>query len=104
MLLNRCLTVRPGSLGLAPWPGLGAGHAARIEALARRGGPCVAILWGATPAEPQADARRMPYVESAHPSPLSAHRGFFGSRPFSRVNALLVEQGATEVDWRLPME
>ena len=41
----------------------------------------------------------IPYVESAHPSPLSASRGFFGSRPFSRVNALLAEQGGTPVDW-----
>jgi uracil-DNA glycosylase len=43
-----------------------------------------------------------PYIESAHPSPLSASRGFFGSRPFSRANALLAEQGASPVDWRLP--
>jgi uracil-DNA glycosylase len=42
-----------------------------------------------------------PCVESAHPSPMSADRGFFGSRPFSRVNALLVEQGADPIDWRL---
>jgi uracil-DNA glycosylase len=64
----------------------------------------VAILWGS-------DARKLkplldpvPVVESAHPSPLSAYRGFFGSRPFSTVNALLVEQGGAEVDWSLPME
>ncbi len=44
----------------------------------------------------------IPWVESVHPSPLSAHRGFFGSRPFSRVNRMLVEQGGTPVDWRLP--
>ena len=73
-----------------------------IVALAARGGPCVAVLWGA-------DARRLkplldpiPSVESAHQSPLSAYRGFIGSRPFSRVNALLVEQGGTAVDWTLP--
>ena len=44
----------------------------------------------------------IPWVESVHPSPLSAHRGFFGSRPFSRVNRMLEEQGGTPVDWRLP--
>jgi uracil-DNA glycosylase len=44
----------------------------------------------------------VPRIESVHPSPLSASRGFFGSRPFSRANALLVEQGGAQVDWRLP--
>jgi uracil-DNA glycosylase len=44
----------------------------------------------------------VPTIESAHPSPLSAHRGFFGSRPFSRVNALLTDMGASPIDWRLP--
>jgi uracil-DNA glycosylase len=73
-----------------------------IEALVERGGPLVAVLWGG-------DARKLapllgdvPVVESAHPSPLSARYGFFGSRPFSRVNDLLVAQGAAPVDWSLP--
>ncbi|MGL5825793.1 MAG: uracil-DNA glycosylase, partial [Nocardioides sp.] len=44
----------------------------------------------------------IPWLKSAHPSPLSASRGFFGSRPFSRTNDSLVSQGGTPVDWRLP--
>ena len=72
-----------------------------IRALVARGTPLVAILWGR-------DAQTLgpllgptPAVESAHPSPMSADRGFFGSRPFSRVNAMLTELGAPPVDWRL---
>ena len=68
----------------------------------RRGGPCVAILWGRDAQGLAPALRPVPYVESPHPSPLSASRGFFGSRPFSRVNALLEHQGAGPVDWRLP--
>ena len=70
-------------------------------ALVARGGPLVAILWGR---DAQALAPRLtgvPVIASAHPSPLSASRGFFGSRPFSRANALLVQQGAAPIDWRL---
>jgi len=102
MLLNRSLTVEPGASNSHRGRGWEPITQCAIEALARRGGPCVAILWGA-------DARKLkpllgpiPSVESAHPSPLSAYRGFFGSRPFSKVNALLAEQGGTPVDWRLP--
>jgi len=102
MLLNRSLTVEPGASNSHRGRGWEPITQCAIEALARRGGPCVAILWGA-------DARKLkpllgpiPSVESAHPSPLSAYRGFFGSRPFSQVNALLVEQGGTPVDWALP--
>ena len=73
-----------------------------ISALALRGGPLVAILWGrdARALAPQLDG--VPCVESAHPSPLSARSGFFGSRPFSRANELLRRQGADPVDWSLP--
>jgi uracil-DNA glycosylase len=73
-----------------------------IRALVARGKPMVAVLWGR-------DARNLrpllggsPSVESSHPSPMSADRGFFGSRPFSRANELLAQQGAAPVDWRLP--
>lgn len=104
MLLNRSLTVQPGSSNSHRGKGWEPITQCAIEALARRGGPCVAVLWGS-------DARKLtpmlgsiPIVESPHPSPLSAYRGFFGSRPFSRVNALLEEQGAAPVDWRLPTE
>jgi uracil-DNA glycosylase len=73
-----------------------------VRALAARGRPLVAVLWGreAQALRPLLDG--VPVVESVHPSPLSASRGFFGSRPFSRVNELLVAQGAEPVDWRLP--
>jgi uracil-DNA glycosylase len=102
MLLNRSLTVQPGASNSHRGRGWEPITEQAIVALAARGGPCTAILWGA-------DARKLkplldpiPSVESAHPSPLSAYRGFFGSRPFSQVNALLVEQGGTPVDWRIP--
>ena len=66
-----------------------------------RGTPLVAILWGRDAQSLGALLGRTPRIESAHPSPMSADRGFFGSRPFSRANALLVEQGADPVDWNL---
>ncbi|MBI2242638.1 MAG: uracil-DNA glycosylase, partial [Nocardioides sp.] len=75
-----------------------------IEALVRRGGPLVAILWGSDARNLRPMLGQIPVVESPHPSPLSAYRGFFGSRPFSRANRLLVEQGGRAVDWALPME
>ena len=102
LLLNRVLTVRPGAPASHRGKGWEAVTEAAIRALAARGGPLVAVLWGN-------DARRVrplldgvPCVESSHPSPLSASRGFLGSRPFSRVNALLEQQGAEPVNWRLP--
>lgn len=102
MLLNRCLTVRPGESASHRGKGWEAVTERAIEALVERGGPTAAILWGrdAQGLKPLLDP--VPWVDSAHPSPLSASRGFFGSRPFSRVNALLVQQGGTPVDWRLP--
>ena len=102
MLLNRVLTVRAGSPASHRGEGWEAVTEHAIRTLAARGGPLVAILWGR-------DARNLapllgdvPRVESAHPSPLSASSGFFGSKPFSRANALLEEQGGDGVDWRLP--
>ena len=76
-----------------------------IRALAaRKTEPLVAILWGR-------DARTLvpllagiPSIESAHPSPYSAPNGFFGSRPFSRANHLLEQEGAEPVDWKLPLD
>lgn len=101
-LLNRSLTVRPGASASHRGKGWEPITAAVIDALVARERPFVAILWGR-------DARNMaprlgdtPRVESPHPSPLSAHRGFFGSRPFSRANAALVDRGGETVDWRLP--
>ena len=75
-----------------------------IEALIERGGPLVAILWGrdARSLAPMLVEGGVSTIESAHPSPLSARRGFFGSKPFSRANALLAESGAEAVDWNTP--
>ena len=75
---------------------------AAIRALVARGGPLVAILWGRDAAGLEKWLPDVPTIVSAHPSPLSASRGFFGSRPFSRANAILTEMGAAPVDWRLP--
>ena len=101
LLLNRVLTVSPGKPGSHQGMGWEAVTAAAIEALVARGGPLVAILWGrqARSLVPMLDG--VPRVESAHPSPLSAYSGFFGSRPFSRANDLLVKAGGEPVDWRL---
>jgi uracil-DNA glycosylase len=103
MLLNRSLTVRPGTPASHRGRGWEEVTQCAIEALVRRGGPCVAILWGRDAQGLKSMLGAIPYVESVHPSPLSASRGFFGSRPFSRVNALLEQQGGARVDWRLPM-
>jgi len=102
MLLNRVLTVRPGEAASHRGRGWEDVTACAIEAIARRGGPCVAILWGRDAQSLKPMLGAIPWVESVHPSPLSASRGFFGSRPFSRVNRLLEEQGGDPVDWRLP--
>lgn len=102
MLLNRVLTVRPGEPGSHRGKGWEAVTEAAIRALVARDAPLVAILWGRDAATLRPMLGDTPAVASAHPSPLSAHRGFFGSRPFSRVNELLVAQGATPVDWTLP--
>jgi uracil-DNA glycosylase len=104
MLLNRSLTVRPGAPASHAGKGWEEVTARAITALVERGGPLVAVLWGrhAQSLKPMLGA--VPSVESAHPSPLSAHRGFFGSRPFSRVNELLAAQGGVPMDWSLPAE
>ncbi len=104
MLLNRVLTVRPGAAASHRGRGWEPVTERAMHALAERGGPLAAILWGRDAQSLRPLLGTVPAVESAHPSPLSARRGFFGSRPFSRVNALLVEQGGTAVDWNLPMD
>jgi len=101
LLLNRVLTVRPGDSGSHRGKGWEAVTEAAIRALVARGGPLVAILWGRDAQTLRPMLGAVPRIESVHPSPLSADRGFFGSRPFSRTNALLVGQGAEPVDWRL---
>lgn len=102
MLLNRALTVRPGAP--ASHRGIGWEEVTEeaIRALAGRGLPLVALLWGSDARGCRAFLDGAPSVESPHPSPLSASRGFFGSKPFSRANELLRTQGALPVNWRLP--
>jgi uracil-DNA glycosylase len=102
MLLNRVLTVRPGTPASHRGKGWEAVTECAIRALVARRQPLVAILWGrdASTLKPMLGDTRT--IESPHPSPLSASRGFFGSRPFSRANELLTEMGAEPIDWRLP--
>jgi uracil-DNA glycosylase len=102
MLLNRVLTVAPGAPGSHRGWGWETVTAHAIRALAAREAPLVAILWGKDAAGLRPLLGDTAIIESPHPSPLSARRGFFGSRPFSRANALLQERGADPVDWRLP--
>jgi uracil-DNA glycosylase len=102
LLLNRSLTVTPGRANSHRGKGWEAVTERAITALAGRGGPLAAILWGRDAQSLKGMLGPVPWVESVHPSPLSAHRGFFGSRPFSRVNRLLEEQGGTPVRWELP--
>jgi len=101
LLLNRVLTVRAGEAGSHRQIGWEAVTASALTALARRGGPLVAILWGADARSADVLLGDVPVIASAHPSPLSAHRGFFGSRPFSRANELLTQQGSQPIDWRV---
>lgn len=99
LLLNRVLTVRAGEPGSHRGLGWQEITDRAVAALVERGGPLVAILWGRDAQQLRPALRDVPTVLSVHPSPLSADRGFFGSRPFSRVNRLLAEQGAPPVDW-----
>lgn len=103
MLLNRVLTVRPGTPASHRGKGWEAVTECAIRALVARRQPLVAVLWGrdASTLKPMLGADCVA-IESPHPSPLSASRGFFGSRPFSRANELLEKMGADPIDWRLP--
>ena len=101
MLLNRVLTVRSGVSGSHRGIGWEAVTEVAIRALVARGTPLVAILWGRDAGTLRPLLGDTPIVASAHPSPLSASSGFFGSRPFSRANELLIEQGAQPIDWAL---
>nr|WP_166779334.1 uracil-DNA glycosylase [Curtobacterium sp. WW7] len=102
LLLNRVLTVGVGEPASHRGKGWERVTEQAVTALVARGGPLVAVLWGAQAASVRPLLGDTPVVASAHPSPLSASRGFFGSRPFSAVNDLLVAQGADPVDWTLP--
>ncbi|WP_072802174.1 uracil-DNA glycosylase [Rhodococcoides yunnanense] len=104
LLLNRVLTVEPGVAASHRKKGWEAVTEQAIRALVARPGSAglVAILWGRDAATLKPMLGDTPCIESAHPSPLSASRGFFGSRPFSRTNDVLTEGGHRPIDWRLP--
>ena len=91
---------QPSNGDLTPWSQQGVLLLNR--ALAARGKPLVSILWGRDARNLRPLLGDLPSVESSHPPPMPADRGFFGSRPFSRANNLLVRQGGQPVDWRLP--
>jgi uracil-DNA glycosylase len=102
LLLNRALTVAPHRPAAHRGKGWEEVTEQAIRSLAARGTPLVAILWGRDARNLRPLLGGVPCIESAHPSPMSARSGFFGSRPFSRANLLLVQQGAEPVDWKLP--
>jgi uracil-DNA glycosylase len=101
MLLNRVLTVQPGKPGSHRGNGWEAVTDQAIKALVARDQPFVAILWGRDAQSLRPLLGETPRIESVHPSPMSADRGFFGSKPFSRANALLQQLGAQPVEWKL---
>lgn len=101
LLLNRVLTVQAGASGSHRGTGWEAVTECAIRALVARGGPLVAILWGRDAGTLRPLLGDTAVIASAHPSPLSASSGFFGSRPFSRANDLLVAAGGVPVDWRV---
>jgi uracil-DNA glycosylase len=102
LLLNRVLTVEAGNAGSHRGRGWERITEVAIRRLVNRNTPLVAILWGNDAKTSRSFLKDVPVIVSAHPSPLSASRGFFGSRPFSRTNAMLEEQGAEPIHWELP--
>ncbi|TDD87229.1 uracil-DNA glycosylase [Actinomadura rubrisoli] len=102
LLLNRALTVMPGKPGSHRDKGWEEVTECAIRALVGRNRPLVAILWGRDARNLRPMLGNVPCIESPHPSPRSADGGFFGSRPFSRANQLLEQQGAAPVEWKLP--
>lgn len=104
MMLNRVLTVQPRNAASHRGKGWEAVTECAIRALVDRRQPMVAILWGrdASTLKPMLAGGDCLSIESPHPSPLSASRGFFGSRPFSRANEMLDQLGAEPIDWKLP--
>ena len=107
LLLNNTLTVEDGQAGSHAGRGWDAITDACVQAVVDRGGPCAFILWGSHAQKKASRVRGLGkaahhlMLTSPHPSPLSAHRGFFGSRPFSQTNAFLEEQGVGAIDWRV---
>ena len=103
LLLNATLTVRARSAASHQKQGWETFTDRVIEAVNAKAESVVFILWGASARKKKAliDLTKHVVIESPHPSPLSAHRGFFGSAPFSQANAALVAAGRSPVDWRL---
>jgi len=101
MLLNRVLTVQTGVSGSHRGRGWEEVTEHAVRSLVARDGPLVVVLWGRDAQTLTPLLGDVPVIASAHPSPLSARRGFFGSRPFSRINAALDSQGAPGIDWAL---
>ncbi|MBX3314289.1 MAG: uracil-DNA glycosylase [Actinobacteria bacterium] len=104
LLLNTSLTVRAGKAASHQGKGWETFTDEVITAVSAKEDPVVFILWGAAARKKKVliDRSRHTIIESAHPSPLSAHNGFFGSRPFSRTNAALEAAGRAPIDWRIP--
>ncbi len=104
LLLNRVLTVEPGKPGSHRGRGWEDVTLAVVRELVRSSPGFVALLWGSSAATLADELGDTPILRSAHPSPLSAYRGFFGSRPFSWANHELARRGRDPVDWSLPGE
>lgn len=106
LLLNTCLTVRAGAANSHQGRGWEQFTDAVIRAVDAKDHPVVFVLWGANARRKREllDRSRHVIIESAHPSPLSARNGFFGSRPFSRTNTALEEAGLAPIDWQLPAQ
>jgi uracil-DNA glycosylase len=104
LMLNACLTVRADSPNSHAGKGWEKFTDAALQAVNDRKTPVVFLLWGAYAQKkiPLIDQDRHVIIKSAHPSPLSAHNGFFGSRPFSKVNAALKDAGESPINWKLP--
>lgn len=104
LLLNTTLTVRSGEAGSHQGQGWEQFTDQVIDSVNSIADPVVFILWGAAARKKRAmiDEQRHHVIESAHPSPLSAYRGFFGSTPFSQANAALIAAGRSPIDWATP--
>ncbi len=105
LLLNTTLTVRAGQAASHQGRGWEVFTDEVIKAVNAKPERVVFMLWGGAARKKRSliDTTRHTIIESAHPSPLSAHRGFLGSRPFSRANAALIEAGREPIDWSLPV-
>ena len=103
LLLNTSLTVRAHEAASHKNKGWEKLTDAIIAGVSSQPEPVVFVLWGAHAQKklPLIDAARHTVIQSAHPSPLSAHNGFFGSKPFSQVNAALTGAGQMPIDWRV---